>query len=38
MELNEMEYVNAQPGLPQLEKKNLVWLEAYIFFLFFIKD
>lgn len=38
MELNEMEHVNAQPVLPQLEKKNLVWLEAYIFFLVFIKN
>lgn len=38
MELNEMEYVNAQPVLPQLEKKILCDLRLIIFFLFFIKN
>lgn len=32
-----MEYVNAQPGLPQLEKKNLVCLEAYFFSYFSLR-
>lgn len=37
MELNEMEYVNAQPMLPQLEKKILCDLRLIFFFYFSLR-